>query len=230
MHKSNFILFVAILVVFVTDSFGQHQRYAIRNGLGIYGGITQFDIDTDNFSTVSEQGFIGGMAATVELPHKWYTVSYNIQLSQNYFNVYATAPALIGNPNSEQVEYKVFTTQVALLFHVKLLQDYVTLDLGPMLQYNSNLELENDSQENYIVDGYDNLTADDITDVTKFNFNGAGGVTAGFRGFKLRAQYIYGFTNILNKLEKANLDTSGSETNKFKGNMNMWAFTAMIYF
>lgn len=230
MQKRQLTLFVAIYIGFVTLTFGQHQRYAIRNGLGIFGGLTQFDIKTDNFNTESEQGYMGGMAATVDLPHKWYTVSYNIQLSQNYWNVYAT-PLLITNASDNNlVEYKLFTVQAAFIFHLKIVEDYITFDLGPMLQYNSNLELENEQQESYIVDGYNNLTAKDITDISKINVNGAASLTMGFRSFKVRGQYIYGFTNILNRLNKNNLDTSGGPSNKFKGNMGMWAFTAMIYF
>ena len=30
-------------------------------------------------------GWIGGMSATVGLPHKWYNVSYGMQLSENTF-------------------------------------------------------------------------------------------------------------------------------------------------
>ncbi|SDB61724.1 hypothetical protein SAMN03097699_2641 [Flavobacteriaceae bacterium MAR_2010_188] len=230
MHKRHLTLLVAICIGFVTLSFGQHQRYAIRNGLGIYGGLTQFDIKTDNFNTESEQGYIGGMAATVDLPHKWYTVSYNIQLSQNYWNVNAAPQILDAAAQNSLVEYKLFTVQAAFLFHLKILQDYITIDLGPMLQYNSNLELEKSQQEGYIIDGYNNLTAKDITDISKVNVNGAASLTMGFKSFKIRGQYIYGFTNILNRLNKNDLDTSGGASNKFKGNMSMLAFTAMISF
>lgn len=230
MHKRQLTLLVAICIGFVTLSFGQHQRYAIRNGLGIYGGLTQFDIKTDNFNTESEQGYIGGMAATVDLPHKWYTVSYNIQLSQNYWNVNAAPQIFDAAAQNSLVEYKLFTVQAAFLFHLKILQDYITMDLGPMLQYNSNLELEKSQQEGYIIDGYNNLTAKDITDISKVNVNGAASLTMGFKSFKVRGQYIYGFTNILNRLNKNDLDTSGGPSNKFKGNMSMLAFTAMISF
>lgn len=227
MLKRHCILLVLVTIGFVTVSFAQHQRYAIRNGIGLFGGLTQFDINTDNFKTESSQGWIAGLAATVDLPHKWYTVSYNIQLSQNNLDVYAYLPGGL-ETSIEPIEYKIFTTQAAFLFHLKLLQDYITIDLGPMLQYNSEMELKNDSDQDKILSTYNNLTADDISNITKFNVNGAVGITAGFKGFKLRGQYIHGFTNILNKLNKDNLDTSGSGGSKFKGNQSMLAFTAMI--
>ena len=64
------------------------EIYKIKNGIGLQGGITQYDILTDNFETKSgNSGFIGGMAASVDIPHKWYNVSYNIQFSQNHVEI-----------------------------------------------------------------------------------------------------------------------------------------------
>jgi len=226
--KKQLFLLVAFSIAFVTTALAQHQRYSIKNGIGIYGGLTQFDIITDNFQTVKGEGWIGGLSATVDLPHKWYTVSYNIQLSENNVGIFARPSNVIAN--EEEIDYKLFTAQVAFLFHAKVLQDYITVDVGPMIQYNSELELKDDNHENYIIGSYNNLLAKDITGISQFNVNGAVGATAGFKGFKLRAQYIYGFTNMLNKLNNKNdLDTTGGN-NKFKGNQSMLAFTAIIVF
>ena len=129
----------------------------------------------------------------------------------------------------EDVEYELFNAQVAFLFHAKIIEDYITFDFGPMLQYNSELELKDDSKADYFIVNYENLLASDISKISQFNVNGAVGATAGFKGFKLRAQYIYGFTNILNKLNSQDL-TVGTNTQKFKGNQSMLTFTAMIVF
>jgi hypothetical protein len=71
--------------------------------------------------------------------------------------------------------------------------------------------------------------ANEISDISKFNVNGAIGATAGFDNFKIRAQYIYGFTNMLNKLNDQDLSTTPSDE-KFKGNQQMIALSAMILF
>ena len=83
MKKLKHTLLVVISMAFVTLSFAQHKRYAIKNGIGLQGGVTQFDIITDNFVTKKNNGFIGGLSASVDIPHKWYNVSYNILLSEN---------------------------------------------------------------------------------------------------------------------------------------------------
>ena len=109
-----------------------------------------------------------------------------------------------------------------------IIKNYLTIDAGPMIQYNSQLDIDDDSKENYILEGYTDLTLDAIKDISQLNINGAIGVSAGVEKFRVRAQYIYGFTNIFNNLNRSNL-TSGNDTD-FKGNQNMLVFSAMINF
>lgn len=226
MKKLKYILLVVISMAFVTLTYAQHKRYAIKNGVGIQGGVTQFDIITNNFVTKKNYGFIGGLSASVDIPHKWYNVSYNILLSENNIDIAAFS---LANPMEEFVEYKLLTAQLSFLFHAKLIGSNLTLDLGPMLQYNGDLELKDSSKEGYIISDYDTLLTEDISKISNFNVNGAVGLSAGFGAFRLRAQYIYGFTNILGKLNDEDLNV-GSNDNKFKGNQSMIAFTAIITF
>ena len=226
MKKLKYILLVVISMAFVTLTYAQHKRYAIKNGVGIQGGVTQFDIITDNFVTKKNTGFIGGLSASVDIPHKWYNVSYNILLSENNIDIAAFS---LSNPTEEFVEYKLLTAQISFLFHAKLIGSNLTLDLGPMLQYNGDLELKDSSKEGYIISDYETLLTEDISKISNFNVNGAVGLSAGFGAFRLRAQYIYGFTNILGKLNDEDLNV-GSNDNKFKGNQSMIAFTAIITF
>jgi hypothetical protein len=230
MKNTRNLLLVVITLCFVTVSNAQRRKAKgtvnIVNGISIGGGITSFDILTDNFSTIEKDGWIVNMSATVELPHKWFNVSYGMQLSENNIGI-ASQPLGLTLPEST-VEYKLLTAQVAFLWHIKLLSEYVTFDVGPMLQYNGDLELKDESYENAIIDGYTTVTADNIKDINNFNANGAAGITAGFSHFKVRAQYIYGFTNILGNLN--NEDFSNTVDKKFKGNQSMLALTAMISF
>ncbi len=98
MKKTKHFLLVAICMLFVTIGYAQHKRYTIKNGIGLQGGITQFDIITDNFETKKNNGFIGGMTASVDLPHRWFNVSYNIQLSENNIDINATPFGRYGEP------------------------------------------------------------------------------------------------------------------------------------
>ncbi|TYB79894.1 hypothetical protein ES674_02815 [Bizionia myxarmorum] len=206
--------------------FGQPKNYKIVNGIGIYGGLTQYDIVTDNFTTKKDNGWMLGASATVDLPNKWYNMSYTIQLAENHLGI-AAKPVLLSN--EEFVDFKILTAQIALLMHVKLIESFLTIDVGPMLQYNGQLELDDKNQENYFIANYTNLQAKDIREISQFNVDGAIGLSAGFSHFRLKAQYIYGFLNTFNKLNDPDLDQTGNP-GKFKGNQSMLAFTAMISF
>lgn len=227
MKINGLLLLVAISMGFVTNTFAQHKTYAITNGIGIFGGLTKTDIITDNFETEQGDGFLFGLSATVDIPHRWYNMSYGMQLSENYVNI-AGRPS-ITSTETEFIEYKLFAAQLALQGHIKLIGSHLTIDAGPMLQYNGKLDLKNDNQESYYINNYDNLTAQDISSINQFNFNGVIGASAGYKFFRVKAQYIYGFTNILSKLEDQNLDTAGGDE-RFKGNQSMLVFGAMISF
>ncbi|MDO7172135.1 outer membrane beta-barrel protein [Mariniflexile sp. AS56] len=227
MKKLQLILLVTLMLCFVTKSFAQKGNYRISNGISITGAITKLDITTDNFITKQGEGFLGGFDATVDIPHRWYNVSFGMQLSESAIGISARPEAVLGN--SEFIDYKLFAAQVALLMHIKVIPDHFTIDLGPMLQYNSKMELKDRDKENYYIDKYANLSAEAISEISQFNFNGAVGASVGFRNFKLKAQYIYGLTNILKKLENQDLDTTGGDA-RFKGNQNMLVLGAKVSF
>jgi len=227
MKYNRLFLLVALMLCFVTKSFSQKGNFRISNGIGITGGVTQFDIVTDNFNTKSSNGFIGGLIATVDIPLRWYNVSFGMQLSESAIEI-SGRPDLISTQEAF-IEYKMFAAQVAMLLHVKVIPNHFTIDFGPMLQYNGRLEFKDKSKEGYYINNYTNLSAQDITNISQFNFNGAVGASLGIRNFKLKAQYIYGLTNILKKLEGQDIDTVGGDS-RFKGNMSMLLFGAVVSF
>lgn len=222
MKNKQLILLVVLTTLFVTVSYGQPQNYTIKNGISIGGGLTQFNIKTDNFATVQGNGFAINLAATVDIPHRWYTVSYGMQISENTFEVMGSLNE--GVDGVERIKYKLMAAQLGFLFHVKTIGSNLTIDAGPQLQYNGNLELKDKQQEAYYINGFNNLATTDITDISKFNVNGAVGITAGIGFLKIRAQYIYGFLNMLDKLNTKNA------VNTFKGNPEALVFTAMFTF
>jgi hypothetical protein len=227
MKYNRLFLLVALMLCFVTKSFSQKGNFRISNGIGITGGITQFDIDTDNFNTKSSNGFIGGLMATVDIPLRWYNVSFSMQLSENAIEI-SGRPDLISTQEAF-VEYKMFAAQVAMLLHVKVIPNHFSIDFGPMLQYNGRLEFKDKNQEGYYINNYTNLSAQDITNISQFNFNGALGASLGIKNFKMKAQYVYGLTNILKKLEGQDIDTVGGDS-RFKGNQTMLVLGAVLSF
>ena len=104
------------------------------------------------------------MTILVDIPYRWYNVSYNIQLSENNI-IIDVVP--FGSLTDEFVEYKMCTANMSFLFHIKLISNNVILNVKPILQYNSELELKDDSKEGYIIFSYYNLLTEDIADISK---------------------------------------------------------------
>ncbi len=226
MQFRPYILLVALSITFVTITSAQPRQVDIRNGIALGGGVTFFDIITDNFITKQNSGYMALAMATGDLPHKWYNVSYFMQLSENNIDIAGRmTDDVAGN---ESLEYKMFAAQAGLIMHVKLIGSNLTIDLGPQIQYNGKLDLKNEMQQDFFINNYDQLQARDIENISQINVNGMVGATAGFGPFKARLQYIYGATNILNKLNDRGLNIGNAE--KFKGNMSMLALTAMFTF
>ncbi len=226
MKKTNYLVLVALCMLFVTISYAQHKRYTIKNGFALGGGLTQFDILTDNLNTTSGNGWLIGASATGDIPHKWYNISYGMQLSENTLEIGGLRSGDGTVFADQQLEYKLFAAQLSMLLHAKVIKNLLTIDVGPILQYNGKLELQDDDQENLFIE-VDNtrFAAIELEDISQFNVNGAIGATLGFQFIKLRAQYIYGFTNMLNKLNDKNLTSEN-----FKGNQSMLMFSALITF
>ena len=87
------------------------------------------------------------------------------------------------------------------------------------------MKLDSNKFEEYILDGYNELKAEEIQDISKINFRLAGGLTTGLENFRISAQYQYGVTNMLNKLNDKNLENSN-----FKGNSTTIVLLAVMYF
>ena len=220
------ILLVALTLGFVTTSLAQPKNYEIRNGFAIGGGITQFDIQTDNFITNAGSGWLVSAGIGAVLPHRWYDISYNMQISENNLDISGRVSDDVNG--NETIEYKMFAVQAGIIWHINIIGSFLTLDLGPQLQYNGDLEIKNDGQRDYFLNGFDMLQAKDIEDINNFNINAMGGATAGIGPFKVRAQYIYGILNSFNKLNDDNLNVP--ESTDFKGNQSFWMFSASFTF
>ena len=223
MKTTKHIILVAVSITFVTLSFG--QRYTVKNGFALGAGLTQYNINTNNFNTSSGSGWLITASSTADIPHKWFNVSFGMQLSENNMEISGLMldeDVLV----AQQLDYNIFAAQLSMLFHIKAVKNLLTLDVGPVLQYNGKLELQSENRDAlFIAVGDNTFLAQQLEDVSQFNVNGAIGTTLGFKAIKLRAQYIYGFTNIFSKLNSENITSV-----TLRGNQSMLTFSALLTF
>lgn len=200
-----------------------------HNMFGLKAAATIFDIKTDNFNTIAESGFIGGLATRGDF-YDNLDIQFGINISNNKLKVEAREVPII-TPIKE-IEYNILNAQVHLLFGYKIFggnkkldnKFKLTAELGPVLMINSKMKMANKDYENYIIEDA-LITAKELTDVTPININGLVGLSMGLARLRIFGHYQYGFNNYLNNLNKLE-----GQTKKFKGHVSMYQFGVLLYF
>lgn len=196
-----------IVLCFTTISFAQYGRRD-GNRIGLSAGVSQTTLFTNNFNASPELGFAGGLSVRGNYYNNWSMI-YGMQFFSNNFNLQSNF--------DQKIKYNLQGVQVRLLFSYNVVEDHVSLDFGPVLQVNGKLNISN-SDEAKILDGT-LLRADQILDVSPVSGNFYLGVSAGNKVVRAVIFYEYGFTNILNKLNKDDTLKALNNGDKFKGNL-----------
>lgn len=208
------IFFALVFMLFASVSFAQYG-YRDSNRIGIFGGVNQFTLNTNNFQTKPGTGWNAGLSMRGNFYNDWDMV-YAMQFSQNNFSV-ATNSGFI----AEDTNYKLSSAQISLLFSYKIIENHLSVEIGPLLQINGKLNVDK-NKENNIISGT-TLLAKDIVDISQFNFYPVIGITAGVRHVRLNVSYQYGVNNMLGNLNDKNLGYS------FKGNPGILNGNLIIY-
>lgn len=212
MKKAVFISVIALVSYTVSAQYG----YRDSNRIGITLGVNQFNLNTNNFQAKSEMGWNAGLSVRGNFYNDWDMV-YSIQFSENNFSV-ATKNLLLMN---EDVKYKLPSAQISLQLSYILIEDHLSLELGPIVQVNGKFKIDSNN-ENNIISGT-TLLAKDIVDISKFNFYPTVGITAGAKHFRVNVSYQYGVNNMLDNLNSKNLGYN------FKGNPGIINGNIILY-
>lgn len=214
-------LFFATFFLFVfQQSFGQ-RNYNDYNFLGIQGGITFFDIQTDDLVTNQQEGFVAGFTTRGAFRNN-FDLIYGISFQGASVGVEGSN--LLGT-DTQSISYNIQGAQINFLGSYNIVVKHLSIEFGPIFDINGKMKLENDDYEDYILTGYETLTAKDIQDISRFNVRLAGGLTAGLEHFRISAQYQYGVTNMLGKL-----NDKGLENDDFNGHSSTIVVMGVIYF
>lgn len=211
---------IVTVVLFSTFAYGQYRdnEYSF---LGISGGASLFDLNTSDLDTKQGTAFAGTLSNRGAFRNA-FDLIWEIGFVQSQLDILAnTADGL----RQEYVGYNLQSGQVKLLGSYNIILNHLSVEFGPVLNVNGKLNLDENDQEGLILAGYNNLTTDQIEDITKVNFRLQAGLTGGIRHFRLSAQYQYGVTNMLN-----NLNDQGLESDSLKGHSSTWLLMAVVYF
>ncbi|HSD14171.1 MAG TPA: hypothetical protein VLB74_05955 [Flavobacterium sp.] len=201
------------LLLVALQGFAQYG-YRDGNRIGIYAGVNQTSLMTSNFDAKPEMGWSAGMQVRGNY-YNDFSMIFGMQFSEYNFSVATLSPTM----QKEDVKYKLMNGQIRLLLSYNVVKDHVSIDLGPVLQFNDKLKLDGKYETNLLENNV-NLTAKDITDITKINGNLYMGISAGNRRVRVLLNYQYGLNNILNNLnekEELTLKNNGD----FKGHIGI---------
>jgi hypothetical protein len=199
---------IAVLLLLISTVGYSQYGYRDGNRIGISAGVSQTTLFTDNFNAKPELGFAGGLSVRGNYYNNWSMI-YGMQFFSNNFS-------LESNFN-QKIKYNIQGVQVRLLLSYNVVEDHVSLDFGPVLQVNGKMKIAS-SDENKILKGT-LLQADQILDISPVSGNFYLGVSAGNKTIRAVVFYEYGFTNILNKLNKDDALKLLNNGDKFKGNL-----------
>ena len=212
------LFFVAISLFFFQQAFAQ-RNYEGYNFLGIQGGITLFDIQTDDLVTKQQEGFTAGFTTRGAFRND-FDLIYGISFQSASVGVEGNLSG-----NKQNIGYTIQGAQLNFLGSYNIIKKHLSIEFGPVFDINGKMKLNKEEYENYILTGYETLTARDIQNISRFNVRLAGGLTAGLEHFRVSAQYQYGVTNMLGRLNDKNL-----ENKDFKGHSSTIILMGVIYF
>lgn len=213
------IFFIVISFFVFQQTFAQ-RNYKGYNRFGVQGGMTLFDINTDDLITKQSEGFAGGFTTRGAF-YNDFDIVYGLSFYNSNIDIQTDLPT----GGTQFIDYTIQAAQLSFLGSYNIIVKHLSVEFGPVLNVNSKMKLNNDQYEDYIISGYNSITAKDIQKISPVNFHVAGGLTAGFESFRVSALYQYGVTNTLNKLNDQDL-----ENEDFKGNSSTITLGAVFYF
>lgn len=214
------IIFAAFFLFSLQQTVAQ-RNYEGYNFLGIQGGLTFFDIQTDDLVTEQQLGFTAGFTTRGAFRNS-FDLIYGLSFQSASVGVEGRNPITAVTQN---IGYTIQGAQLNFLGSYNIIVKHLSLEFGPIFGINGKMKLDDDRFENYVLTGYNTLAAKDIEDISRFNVHLAGGLTAGLEHFRISAQYQYGLTNMLGRL-----NDKGLEKEDFKGHSSTIVLTGVIYF
>lgn len=185
------LIYAAILIMPLLAS--SQYKYRDSNHIGIAAGINQTTLLTSDFNGQALTGWNFGLSMRGNF-YNDFDMVYAIDFSEHNFSI-TTLSELAA---VEEVKYKYSGAQISLMLSYKIVENHLSVELGPVLQVNGKLGLNENHKENTIENS--TLKALDIVDVNTFNVNAAAGVSAGIRNLRVILKYQYGINNFFSRV------------------------------
>ncbi|MFT5892265.1 MAG: hypothetical protein ACI9Y7_002375 [Dokdonia sp.] len=219
-------VFIFIFFVSMTTVMGQSYRNTgSYNRIGIQARLLYSSIETSDLEVDGKEGFQGGFTTRGRVYNNWGLV-YGIDFVSANLSVQGTgASQAIEN----QIDYGIIGAQLNILLSYNIIGQNLAIDFGPALLVNGKMKLKDNAQGDTRIAGYTTLTGSDLEEISTINPFAIVGLTGGFENVRLTVQYQYGLTNVLNGLNKQELDLIDPEARNFKGTASFISAGVVFY-
>ena len=215
------LLVTVVLLIF--SEISAQRNYDDYNLLGLQAGVNFFNINTSDLVTEQQSGFGGGFTTRGSFRDN-FDLIYGLTFLSTNIGVLG-GPLTTSPSDKEFIKYNIPNAQLNFQGSLNIVKKHLSVEFGPILNVNGKMKLDNENFENYLIDGYTTIRAQDITDISTINVRLMGGLTAGIENFRITAHYQYGVTNILKKLNDQNL-----EKTDFEGHSGTIVVMGVFYF
>lgn len=225
MDLKKILLFTSILF-FSFNSEAQRRLWdGEYNRLGLQGGVNHFNIRTDHFDVAPKISWTAGFTTRASFYEDFQFV-YGINFYDFKIDIAGRTKAELSSPTT-QIEYNMIGVQGNFYASYKLIDHYLSVEAGPVVQVNGKMDARQDKDLYYV--GQYNLNAVDIEKVSPFNVLLAVGVSGGLEAVKVWVQYQHGLNNFLLGIDEEGLREKDPSVPAFKGNLSIIAGGVTFY-
>jgi hypothetical protein len=218
---TKYKLIILSLFCFVSlASYGQHG-WRDANRIGLTAGPNFTNVISSNIDATSKMGWTAGAQVRGNF-HNYWSTTYGIRFMESNFAVNTRTPG----GRAQEVTYTTRGAQISFVFSYNLIEDVMSLDIGPVLQVNSDLKFKKGLQRN-VIEG----TAMQVKEFTKINpFNGLVylGTTIGNNTIRVNVNYTIGVNNTFNRLNNQEGLISKNNQQRFTGRTGMLSTMLLI--
>lgn len=210
------LIFASILLLAFTSQAqrriwdGQYVR------LGLQAGVNHFNISTSQLPVQPATSWTAGFTTRASFYNDFQFI-YGINFYD--LNVKIDGREEIDATVLEPLAFNMIAVQGNFFGSYKLIGHRLSVEAGPVVQVNGNLDARQDI-EYYYLGTYD-IEAIEYEDVSAFNVNFAVGLSGGFEAVKFWIQYQHGLNNIFKRLQDEGLQEIDPDLPALRGNISM---------
>lgn len=225
MNLKKFLL-LGIVLIFSFSAEAQRRIWdGEYNRLGLQAGANYFNIVTNDLTVTPKVSWTAGFTTRASFYEDWQVV-YGINFYDFKLGIDGREKEELTSP-IEEIEYNMIGVQGNFFASYKLIDHYLSIEAGPVIQVNGKLDARQDKELWYI--GNTKVNAIDIEKISPFNVNLAVGLSGGMETVKFWAQYQYGLNNMLKGLDDEGLGEKDAGMTNLKGHMSMVAAGITMY-